>query len=213
MSIIAQRKGFHSSHASVPLLLGSFYNASLPSSFISFAAGTIATQQMVHYNSAKLPFVPLSACNPTSPHVHAAPLHNMVPCFFTDGRVKITRVSISPLATLQISPTAIRGVIGTINQLVICMGILLALLINVAFPPTMWRTVFLLAAVPAVLLLVGTLLPGFPRVFLPWVSSCCSLVWAYCNTCHPAFIGAVFQAMRAAFRFICVALKCILPDI
>ena len=38
----------------------------------------------------------------------------------------------------------------------ICLGILAALLVNVALPVTSWRTMFLLAVAPAALLFLGT---------------------------------------------------------
>ncbi len=55
----------------------------------------------------------------------------------------------------QVAPTHQRGVLGTLNQLVICVGILAVLLVNVALPPTQWRTFFLLALAPGTLLLLG----------------------------------------------------------
>jgi hypothetical protein len=42
-----------------------------------------------------------------------------------------------------------------LNQLLICLGILAALLVNVALPVADWRTMFLLAALPAAALLLG----------------------------------------------------------
>lgn len=58
-------------------------------------------------------------------------------------------------AALQIAPTEVRGALGSVNQLVICLGILGALLVNVVFPPTAWRTMFYLSALPAILLGLG----------------------------------------------------------
>ena len=58
-------------------------------------------------------------------------------------------------AALQISPTHLRGTLGSINQLCICLGILAALLVNVALPAAAWRTMFALSALPAALLGVG----------------------------------------------------------
>lgn len=55
----------------------------------------------------------------------------------------------------QVAPTSIRGTLGTLNQLCICLGILGALLANVALPPTAWPTMFTLAALPAVVLGAG----------------------------------------------------------
>lgn len=56
---------------------------------------------------------------------------------------------------MQVAPTAVRGALGTLNQLVICLGILGALLVNVALPVTEWRTMFTIGALPAVALALG----------------------------------------------------------
>lgn len=58
---------------------------------------------------------------------------------------------------LQVAPTSMRGTLGSLNQLMICLGILAALVVNVALPVTSWRTMFMLAAVPAALLFLGEL--------------------------------------------------------
>jgi hypothetical protein len=70
---------------------------------------------------------------------------------------------------MQIAPTRMRGALGALNQLVICIGILSVLCVNVALPVTQWRTFFLLGAVPAVLLFLGrpTVLPVTAGVFTP----------------------------------------------
>lgn len=62
----------------------------------------------------------------------------------------------------QIAPTEVRGALGSVNQLVICLGILGALLVNVVLPSTAWRTMFYLSAIPAVLLGLGV--PRYCRV-------------------------------------------------
>jgi hypothetical protein len=49
----------------------------------------------------------------------------------------------------------VRGTLGSLNQLMICLGILAALLVNVAVPVTDWRLMFNLAAAPAIILLLG----------------------------------------------------------
>ncbi|KAF5832364.1 general substrate transporter [Dunaliella salina] len=69
----------------------------------------------------------------------------------------------------EVAPTKLRGTLGTINQLVICIGILAVLCVNVALPVTQWRSFFLLGAVPAVLLGLGMLAvcPESPR----WLAS------------------------------------------
>ena len=48
-----------------------------------------------------------------------------------------------------------RGALGSINQLVICIGIVSALVVNVILPATSWRTMFYLASLPALLLGLG----------------------------------------------------------
>lgn len=48
-----------------------------------------------------------------------------------------------------------RGTLGSLNQLMICLGILAALVVNVALPVTSWRTMFMLATIPAALLFLG----------------------------------------------------------
>ena len=45
------------------------------------------------------------------------------------------------------------------SQLVVCIGILAALLVNVALPATSWRTMFGLATIPSVILALGA--PGW----------------------------------------------------
>lgn len=56
---------------------------------------------------------------------------------------------------VQIAPSRVRGTLGSINQLVICIGIVSALLVNVILPATSWRTMFYLASLPALLLGLG----------------------------------------------------------
>lgn len=53
------------------------------------------------------------------------------------------------------APTRIRGTLGALNQLCICLGILGALLVNVVVPAAAWRTMFQAAAAPAALLGLG----------------------------------------------------------
>jgi hypothetical protein len=57
----------------------------------------------------------------------------------------------------QIAPTRLRGALGSVNQLLICVGILAALLVNVALPAAAWRAMFALSAAPAALLGAGML--------------------------------------------------------
>ena len=58
---------------------------------------------------------------------------------------------------MQIAPSHVRGTLGSINQLVICIGIVSALIVNVVLPATSWRTMFYLAGLPAILLGLGAL--------------------------------------------------------
>jgi hypothetical protein len=98
---------------------------------------------------------------------------------------------------VQVSPTSVRGTLGSLNQLMICLGILAALLVNVALPVTDWRLMFNLAAAPAIILLLGEgtgccglfCCPNsLHGLFLPWV--CCI------PHTSPA-AGCVYQFQRA----------------
>ncbi|KDP32970.1 hypothetical protein JCGZ_13001 [Jatropha curcas] len=74
--------------------------------------------------------------------------------------------AIVPLYISEISPTEIRGALGSVNQLFICIGILLALVagLPLAGNPLWWRTMFGIAAVPAILLALGMAFsPESPR--------------------------------------------------
>lgn len=67
-----------------------------------------------------------------------------------------------PLYISEIAPTSLRGTLGSINQLLICVGILAALVVNVAVPAEAWRFMFALSAAPAVVL-AGGMLAGCPE--------------------------------------------------
>ncbi|KDO59058.1 hypothetical protein CISIN_1g0091082mg [Citrus sinensis] len=74
--------------------------------------------------------------------------------------------AIVPLYISEISPTEIRGALGSVNQLFICVGILAALVagLPLAGNPLWWRTMFGLAAIPSILLALGMgLSPESPR--------------------------------------------------
>ncbi|TKY45899.1 Plastidic glucose transporter 4 [Spatholobus suberectus] len=74
-----------------------------------------------------------------------------------------------PLYISEISPTEIRGALGSVNQLFICIGILLALVagLPLAENPIWWRTMFGIAVVPSVLLALGMAIsPESPRWLL-----------------------------------------------
>jgi MFS family permease len=61
-----------------------------------------------------------------------------------------------PLYISEVAPTSVRGTLGSTNQLIICLGILGALVANVVLPVTAWRTMFWLSVVPALLLAAGS---------------------------------------------------------
>lgn len=65
--------------------------------------------------------------------------------------------AIVPLYISEISPTEIRGALGSVNQLFICVGILAALVagLPLAGNPIWWRTMFGLAAIPSIILALG----------------------------------------------------------
>ncbi|EOY04152.1 Plastid hexose transporter isoform 1 [Theobroma cacao] len=74
--------------------------------------------------------------------------------------------AIVPLYISEISPTEIRGALGSVNQLFICIGILAALVagLPLAGNPLWWRTMFGIAAVPSILLALGMAFsPESPR--------------------------------------------------
>ncbi|CAA7018170.1 unnamed protein product [Microthlaspi erraticum] len=74
--------------------------------------------------------------------------------------------AIVPLYISEISPTEIRGALGSVNQLFICVGILAALIagLPLAANPLWWRTMFGVAVIPSVLLAIGMAFsPESPR--------------------------------------------------
>lgn len=71
-----------------------------------------------------------------------------------------------PLYISEISPTEIRGALGSVNQLFICIGILAALVagLPLAGNPAWWRTMFGISIVPSILLALGMAVsPESPR--------------------------------------------------
>jgi sugar porter (SP) family MFS transporter len=60
-----------------------------------------------------------------------------------------------PLYISEIAPPSLRGALGSTNQLLICIGILAALMVNVVIPSTAWRSMFALSALPAIGLALG----------------------------------------------------------
>ncbi|XP_052196645.1 plastidic glucose transporter 4 isoform X2 [Diospyros lotus] len=74
--------------------------------------------------------------------------------------------AIVPLYISEISPTEIRGTLGSVNQLFICIGILAALVagLPLAGNPSWWRSMFGVAIIPSVLLALGmSFSPDSPR--------------------------------------------------
>jgi major inositol transporter-like SP family MFS transporter len=61
-----------------------------------------------------------------------------------------------PLYLSEIAPTRMRGVIGSLNQLMIVVGILVAFIVNAILASSGdWRLMLGLAAVPSLVLLWG----------------------------------------------------------
>ncbi|KAL6498144.1 hypothetical protein OROGR_028541 [Orobanche gracilis] len=70
------------------------------------------------------------------------------------------------ISSAIIAPTEIRGTLGSVNQLFICIGILAALVagLPLARNPLWWRTMFGIAVIPSVLLALGMAFsPESPR--------------------------------------------------
>ncbi|MBM7646637.1 sugar porter (SP) family MFS transporter [Scopulibacillus daqui] len=70
-----------------------------------------------------------------------------------------------PVYLAEMAPTHVRGSLGSLNQLMITIGILVAYIINYAFTPIEgWRWMLGLAVVPAIILLIGVaFMPESPR--------------------------------------------------
>ena len=70
-----------------------------------------------------------------------------------------------PLYLSEIAPTQIRGAISSLNQMMIVLGILAAFIVNAILASSGdWRLMLGLAAVPSVILLIGTFfMPETPR--------------------------------------------------
>ncbi|GAX75105.1 hypothetical protein CEUSTIGMA_g2549.t1 [Chlamydomonas eustigma] len=97
----------------------------------------------------------------------AASLSAMVLGRFVTGVAIGVSSALVPTYISEIAPTSIRGTLGTLNQLLGCLGILAALAVNVILPVTEWRTMFLLGTIPAVALGLGMLVsPESPRWLL-----------------------------------------------
>ncbi|MFY4775381.1 sugar porter family MFS transporter [Metabacillus sp. RGM 3146] len=70
-----------------------------------------------------------------------------------------------PVYLSEMAPTQIRGALASLNQLMITIGILIAYIINFAFSASEgWRWMLGLAAIPAVIMLIGVIfMPESPR--------------------------------------------------
>ena len=76
--------------------------------------------------------------------------------------------SLCPLYIAEVAPAKLRAALGSVNQLSICVGILLALGVNVAIDSARWPTMFLISIAPAAALWLGMRLsPESPR----WLAS------------------------------------------
>jgi MFS family permease len=85
----------------------------------------------------------------------ATSLNPMVAGRFLAGVAIGLSSALVPLYISEVAPTKSRGTLGSLNQLMICLGILGALVVNVALPIDAWRNMFMLAVAPAVVLFVG----------------------------------------------------------
>mmetsp|Transcript_32753 Transcript_32753/g.92911 ORF Transcript_32753/g.92911 Transcript_32753/m.92911 type:complete len:552 (+) Transcript_32753:247-1902(+) len=70
-----------------------------------------------------------------------------------------------PIYIAEVAPTALRGALGSVTQIGICSGILVAQVVNLLLPVEAWRTMMALAGVPALVLILGMLFvcPESPR--------------------------------------------------
>ena len=77
-------------------------------------------------------------------------------------------MSTVPVYLTEMAPTELRGSLGSLNQLMITIGILAAYLVNYAFADMgAWRWMLGLAVVPSLILLIGVaFMPESPRWLL-----------------------------------------------
>jgi len=73
--------------------------------------------------------------------------------------------SICPLYISEVSPNKLRGSLGSVNQLTICVGIVLGLLANLIYSASQWRIMFLWSTLPGASLAFCAqwVLPESPR--------------------------------------------------
>lgn len=69
------------------------------------------------------------------------------------------------MLSVQVAPTHLRGALGSVTQIGICSGILVAQVVNLLLAVEQWRSMMMLAAVPAVILILGMglICPESPR--------------------------------------------------
>eukprot|EP00250_Pteridium_aquilinum_P008877 c18277_g3_i1 orf=114-1754(+) len=150
--------------ASNPVLQGWVVSSTLAGATIgSFTGGSLA-DQFGCTRTFQLDAVPLiigAVLSATAQGVHAM----IIGRFLVGLGIGVTSALV-PLYISEISPTEIRGALGSVNQLFICIGILVALVagLPLAGNPSWWRTMFWLAVIPAFLMGVGMFFaPESPR--------------------------------------------------
>src|SRR3954469_16304698 len=89
----------------------------------------------------------------------------LVAARFVIGLAVGSAALVVPLYLSEIAPTQIRGAIASLNQMMIVLGILAAFIVNAILASSgNWRLMLGLAAIPALILLVGMLfMPETPR--------------------------------------------------
>lgn len=150
--------------ASNTVLQGWVVSATLAGATIgSFTGGALA-DQFGCTRTFQLDAIPLIAGAILSATAHG--VHAMIVGRFLVGLGIGISSALVPLYISEISPTEVRGALGSVNQLFICVGILVALVagLPLAANPAWWRTMFWLAVIPAVLLGLGMIFsPESPR--------------------------------------------------
>ncbi|XP_020581164.1 plastidic glucose transporter 4 [Phalaenopsis equestris] len=129
----------------------------------SFTGGALA-DKFGRTQTFKLDAIPLvvgAFLSTTAQSVHAM----LIGRLFVGIGIGITS-AVVPLYISEISPTEIRGALGSINQLFICIGILAALVVGLPLSgnPLWWRSMFGIAIIPSILLALGMAIsPESPR--------------------------------------------------
>lgn len=129
----------------------------------SFTGGALA-DKFGRTQTLKLDVIPLvvgAFLSTTAQSVHAM----LIGRLFAGIGIGVTS-AVVPLYISEISPTEIRGALGSVNQLFICIGILAALVAGLPLSgnPIWWRTMFGIAIIPSILLALGMAIsPESPR--------------------------------------------------